>query len=486
MSTIDPATILICQKSSLTRLHQRVQAVNEAVPPRRFKKLINGQEVEYERKPKAITGSVEATAERLIKDYVKQYHGLLKQVGSAAVGDDMPPLQTCRLTLANRRTISEKTAYNHLRRLREAGFITRYKFRGSRHAFEIWIDPALLFQAERAYPQPAVKNAQPLVNHLSQTVTFSTPTANFTAYKASVTQGYSETEKKADGNVHSDAPKVEHGDEHHGNTERLQPTRVSEGPNGSLGTVGHSDKGAGGPGAADSCGQVDNPDSPRSAGQRAKARLTKSDLDARRAASRTEAQRQAILEGYLISFWNYAKQLLYSSKVFADYEEPLILNAIRSGVYRNFGPALTEKEWDAYQTELYKRIELAASYYQRHPDKWVPDPYALHRPGTGYFDEANTRGFGGTLAWVEENNRNYRKSYEQQQINLAVRHLQLHRVDKAPRTLQQKTYVEAFRHLQHKIGRFGPQAVERFLTLVSTLGSKKPQLTPGFTRNFKK
>lgn len=487
MSSIDATLIQICQRASLTRLHQRVQAVNEQIQPKHYQKTINGQIVEYERKAKAITGSVEATMERLIKDYVKDYHGTLRRVGTEPFTQDgLPGLRTCRSTLAGRRTISEKTAYNHLCKLRELGFITRYKYRGSRHAFEIWIDPALLFQPERTYTQPAVDPPQTTESQPVLLASFFSQTAKFAAYKVTVTHSNRETEKKADGNVHGDAQELEHGDEKHGNTERLQPNPVSEGQTDAVGALCHGDNGAGGAAAAHPCGQVDNPVNPRSAGQRLKARLTRSQLEERAEQGRTPAQRQAILEGYLASFWGYAKQLLYPARVWAEYEEVSSLKAIRQGIYRDFLPPLTEKEWDAYQTELYRRIELAASYYERHPDKWVPAPYAQMRPGTGYFDEANTRGFAGTLTWLEENKRNYHKSYVQQQINLSVRHLQLHKAGKAPKTLQLKSYIEAYRHLTHKIGRFGPDAQARFQTLVSSLGAKKPDLTPGFTKNFKK
>jgi hypothetical protein len=281
--------------------------------------------------------------------------------------------------------------------------------------------------------------------------------------------------------VHSNALNEEHGDENYGNTERQQPKPLTESQLVPGGTV---KLGAGGAGA----GPVDNPKpagNPFSAGNRAKARLTRGGLDALAAANRTPQQHQAILEGYLSSFWRYAKQQLYAGREFADYEESLILSTIQRGVYKNFEPVLTEKEWDQYQTELYAQIDLAASYYARHQGKWVPAPYAQYREGAGYFDRENERGFIQTRAWLKENQRLYKTNYVTQQINLAVRHLQLHRADKAPKALQQKTYIEAFRHLETKIGKYGQVAQDRFRNLVATIGQQKPKLTSGFTKNFK-
>lgn len=237
---------VICQKSSLQRLHEQTQLLNQAVPSKIFTKVVNGEERQYERKPKAITGSVEATMERLIKNYVKYHHRLLRNVGDEAFEEGMPGMLTCRSEVAGQRTISEKTAYNHLRKLRELGLIKRYKFRGSRHAFEIWIDPVLLFQPERlatAYPQQAVNISNAAENQPRQTAFSLAIPADFTGYKVTVTSMNSETEKEADGNVHSDALQQQHGDENYGNPERQQPNL---GQTLTVGSVGHSDSGTGG------------------------------------------------------------------------------------------------------------------------------------------------------------------------------------------------------------------------------------------------
>ncbi len=178
--------------------------------------------------------------------------------------------------------------------------------------------------------------------------------------------------------------------------------------------------------------------------------------------------------------------MLYPGQQFAEYEEPLILSAIRTGVYKDFEPVLTEKEWDQYQTELYKQIDLAAGYYNRHKDKWVPAPYAQFRAGTGYFDRENGRGFSQTRRWLKENQRLYKNNYIAQRISLAIRNLQLHRVDKAPQTLQRKTYIEAYRLLETQIGKYGEVAQDRFRLLASTIGTAKPKITQGFSKNFNK
>ncbi|UHG93352.1 hypothetical protein [Spirosoma oryzicola] len=474
-------TKVICQTSSLRRVHNRTRALNEAMPAKTFTKVINGQEVEYQRKPKAVTGSVEATLERLVKNYIREHHKLLKTVGQPAFDAGLPPLRLSRPQLAMQRTIAEKTAYNHLATLRKLGFITDYKFRGSKHAFEIWIDPTLLFQPERLvdavtaqpYPQPAVDSSKSSASEPHKIASILAQTANFTAYKASSNQRTKETEINKADECGQGNDQIQQGNENQGNTERPAPNHGQNGRQTEQLPFGNQALGG-------------RPDVARPGlGQRLKARMTKADLDAQAEANRTPDQRQAILHGYVRSFWRYAQQKLYAAKTFTENEERLTLNAIWKGVYNCADNDLTEKQWDAYQAALYQRIDIAAGYYSRNPDKWVPAPYAQLRPGTGYFDQENQRGFIQTDTWYQANKAQQIKLRVTQAINLAIRHLQLHRVGKAPKAIQQKNYIEAYRHLEAKVQKLGPDAHTRFLQIAATLDQQKPHLTPGFTKNFK-
>lgn len=504
MTEIDYSRI-ICQFSALKRVQVRANTLNDAMPAKTFKKVVNGEERTYQRKPKAVTAGVKDTMAQLIKNYKREHHRLLDKVGPPAFEQGMPPLRVCRHSLSDQRTVSEKTVYNHVSKLKALGFITNYKFRGSRHAFEVWIDPALLFQPERVVeatapsvaPDVAQSSPQPPVDALNEGknqprkfASLLPQTANFTAYKVTVTSENKETDTKNDRIEHSDAPGKEHGNKNHSNPEQQQPNLAQRRPTTAVSSEGHSDLGAGGAGRGPECRYVDNaggqPTNPNSAGQRAKRRLTKGAMDAQRAAGRTPEQHRAILEGYLASFWRYAKQTLYPGRAFAEWEEPVVLATIRRGVYKNFEPVLTEREWDQYQSELYKQVDLAANYYQRHPTKWIPAPYAQHREGAGYFDRENSRGFIITRTWLRENQRLYRETYVSQRISLAVRHLQLHRAGKAPKTIQNKPYIEAYRLIEARIAKYGEVAQDRFNALVSTIGEQKPKLTPGFAKIFKK
>ncbi|GEM_PF-6609473 len=475
-------SLSICQKSSLLRTHQRVQALNDAAPTQIVVQVVNGEERNVERKPKLLPGSVEATMERLIKNYVRMHHGLLKSIGAPAFEQGMPALRTCRTELAGQRSISPKTAYNHVRKLRDLGFITNYNYRGSKNAFEIWIDPALLFQPERLKtPQMPLVAGSPLAaSEPIPSALVANQSANFTAYKAIVTQGNLETEKIERTECgQGNAQRPEQGT-NQGNTE--QPAPKSGDPQVTM-WQGERQTPVEKPSAG--AGESEKRTIP-GAGSRLKARLSKSALDAQAEAERTPQQQEAIQHGYVRSLWRYAQDKLYAGRSFTENENRLALRAIWAGVYNCFDSSLTEKEWDTYQHELYHRVDLAAGYYARHPTKWIPAPFAQFKPGAGYFDWANERGFRQTEAWLAENRRKLAKSRAAQAVTLAIRHLRLHRLEKAPKALQHKTYIDAYRTLEAKMQKLGPAALDRFRQLAATLDQQKPELTPGFTKNFRK
>ncbi|OZI08216.1 hypothetical protein BWI93_10135 [Siphonobacter sp. BAB-5385] len=404
---------------------------------------------------KAVSGSVRNTGRNLISHYIGHLHRTHRALGDKAFEGGEPGLLTNRVELAKLWGCSERTAYAHLEKLREAGLIESRRFRGTRADFEIYLSTEILFgrkEGEKRVESPVF-----------QMPTAATPTQilqNLPLNNASINQGNIETEIiKGSGKVENRATNQGNtlqGNNNQGNTERQQPPLKPATTSQLIVTV---TKGAGGTAA----GSVDN--SRPGKGQR------------------TAAQRQAIFEGYLTSFWIYAKQLLYSGRNFSKIEENQALQEIAQGVYRNFNVDFTEKEWDEYQTELFKRLELAAGYYQRHADRYPPDPYSKFRPGTGYFCQENERGFRNTDNWLAANRTAYRTAYVTQRLSLAIRHLQQHPQGRAPKRLQAKTYLEAFRYLEDQMKKYGQNIHEKFLAAASAV-SQAPAKTEGFTKRI--
>lgn len=465
----------IDQTAALRRLHQQVKSLNDAMPVKTFvrtQKSGTTQTIIY--RPKRVNSNIEATAERLIKAYVREYHRIISTVGQAAFENpspngegrgeaSLPSLATNGTQIAAWRSFSDRTSRNHIATLRDAGIISDYKFHGSTADFEVWINPEILFD----YPQMAVEKSR---NSDIANVVFSQIDKNF-PHRVTVTHSNKEVEIDNVSNQHSDSQKtdgIECHSDNHGDTE--QPKPAGEGQTSNLTdnvTVRHSDKGAGG-----AAGGADTPKERRSRAGRYE---------------RTDAQKQAIFEGFLSSFWLYAKQMLYASRSFQPWQEELALKTIRRSVYHWFEVEMTEKQWDDYQKELYQRIEMVARYYAKHPDKYIPEPFAWGKEGAGYFDWENERGFRATAQWLRNNQQLYRTHYIRQVVSRAIRALQKHRCGTAPVKLQKLTYLEAYRTIERSLERFGETTLERFRNLAITVGQDKPVVFQrGFTKVIKR
>lgn len=443
----------IDQTAALRRLHQQVKSLNDAMPVKTFvrtQKSGTAKTIIY--RPKRVNGNVKATGEHLIKAYVKEFYKTIATIGDAAFTDGLPSLATNGTQIAAWRSFSDRTSRNHIATLRDAGIISDYKFHGSTADFELWINPEILFD----YPQLEVEKSQ--ISAITSIV-LDEIDKNF-PHKVTVT--YSNKEKEIDNvsNQHSDIQKTESEivmqGNNHGDTEQPEPV---EGKTDTVGALScHSDNQPGG------------------AARRPKKRY-----------ERTEAQKQAIFEGFLQSFWLYAKQMLYTSRTFQPYQEELALQTIRRSVYRWFEPELTEKEWDDYQKTLYQRIEMVARYYAKHPDKYIPEPFAYGKEGAGYFDWENERGFRATEKWLRDNQQLYRTHYIRQVVSRAIRALQKHRCGTAPVKLQKLTYLEAYRTIERSLERYGDATLERFRNLAITVGQDKPIVFQrGFTKIIKR
>ncbi|MGM9509517.1 hypothetical protein ACS5NO_17410 [Larkinella sp. GY13] len=460
----------IDQYASLTRWHDLVERINDAQPEKSYvRKLVDGREITIVKKPKAINSNEKATGERIIKDYISYYLRLIKKMGNQALENGPPGFYTNSVEIGARRGCSDRTARSHVRKLQKHGLISGYKFHGSKHDFELWISQDILWDSR-------IREAYKPENRPAETASLGQILKNF-PHTVTVTHSNTETETNKCPDVeHGDERKavgfVEHGDTKQGNTEQQPPkTAHNVPPDAPEAHQGYHEQGGGGPAA-----------------QTAGNRLKKSLSGQKRAVvrlERTEEQKRVILEGYLSSFWLYAKQILYPGRTFRDFEDESAIRAIRAGVYRNFEYELSEKDWDKLQEYFYRRIDLAAAYYSRHADRWIPDPFARHREGTGYFDWENLRGFRATGAWLEDNLQKYRRNYVQGRISWAILQLRKHRDGKATKRLQAKTYIDAYRTLEETMANYGEAAVDRFRNLASTIGQQKPQIVKGFNRNFK-
>ncbi|TPE43949.1 hypothetical protein [Pontibacter mangrovi] len=429
----------INQGKALLAWHLLVQKKNNEQPLiERKRKFADGTEQLYYTRTKLIPGNVEATGERLIKEYIRAYEFQLQHGFEPEHEQDLPSLFTNSAKMADKRTCSDRTIRNHISRLRKVGLISGYVFHGSFHDYELWINPEVLFSGEILCKKNATEtpktaeispSASPNDNNLPHNVAFETL----------------ETVEKE--NTHVDKCGV-----------AAQQGALPDGE-GDCHTLGTQETG--------------NPGAQR-AGSRLKSRLygsveaKKQDTGTGGAARAEKDAQRAVFVAYVEHFWLTAWKLIYPNAQFNDYMQRQAKNAIWRGVYGGFTAKMNSKEWEQYHKEAIERLTLAANYFENHPDKYAPMPYAEFKPGTGYFDFENLRGFRATEEWLIKQ----QVWRQQQEVNAALsraqREISLHKqgkLEKLPKRLQAKTKLELFRFHENKMKRLGRAALDKFYAI---------------------
>jgi hypothetical protein len=362
---IDNAEAFVC-------FLDRYRTHNEACVTQEHKRRVPQRdgtirEVTYARRTGLLPEQLKTTFYILLQEYVKSYNAVA--TSAPLVGKELPSLLTNNVQLAEICDCTDRTIRNHLTTLRDLKLI-RTKFRGREHNFELWISPEILWKETKIEKN---RNASKSASLGTNMKTF--PHSNI--YVESIV------------NVNTDAEMLkcgygENSDGERGRTAGTKAkTKVSE-P-----STERREPGGGAVPADD------------------KRSLTEQMRQKRFA--EIEAKRPALppkLEKYfaemLIQFWMYAWKVLYPSRDFTKNEQEAAITAIYNGVYNRFDDARTAADWAALQARQLEKLDRAAKYYDYHPDAYLPDPYAVHVPGRGYFDAENTRGFKGIEAWLDK------------------------------------------------------------------------------------
>ncbi|GAB2780545.1 hypothetical protein GCM10027275_25120 [Rhabdobacter roseus] len=313
-----------------------------------------------------IPEAISTTYHALVTEYVRSYNRTASIMPAGAYTQESPPsLRTNNVRLAPYCRCTDRTVRNHLKRLRELGFI-RTKFHGTRQDFEVWISPKFLFGPEPEAPARPLEAAPHGLFEGQNPKDFPLKSTHREIIEKGETT-------KAD-------MFVGHGENSQGQRGRAEtPALPLEAPV----VSGRREDQAGG-GAA-----------PRRAA-----------MAPQRAAQGPMPQSPKGLPQkhlkMLVEFWIYAWRVIYPGREFSAQQQEKALAAIMTGVYNNFTDPLTDAEWLNVQVYQLGKLDKAGRYYENHPDAYRPDPYAVHKAGKGYFDRENHRGFIGIEAWVKK------------------------------------------------------------------------------------
>jgi hypothetical protein len=425
------------QRSAFGKFAAYLKKLQSELPTQLRTRRIKGQAQHYLVRPKAISDGAQATARLLLVwaiDAVEQLRRVPLLLEAATDADPThrtpPPVATNSEALARARNVSSRAIRDHLQELLKIGFLTRKVGHGWQANYELYLAPEFVWKREAQTAQKGPKK------HQYAPAPASAPATKVPPFVSLEKQDKEEIEIAPVEKLVWEAP----GDVLTGNTgpqARPQPAPTP-------------------------------PARPTQA--------TKSSSGGARA-----AELQAERLGWVTQAWHYAWRRLYPTRRFDEAEQRNALEAMWYGTYSGFGKRLTAAEWQRYHDQVLQRIDLAAAYFARHENKFVPSPFAEFVKGSGYFDAENARGFVGTEAWLARQEANNRQRNITRALLKARQQLKAHRLGIAPKRTQALTNIQLFRYHEAKLRAYGPEALQRYYDQVAN--PTRPLPTPiSFTR----
>ena len=418
-------------RSAYGRFAQYLKRLRSQLPLQLRQRTVKGTLEHYMVRPKALSDGAQATARVLLVwaiDAIEQLRRvpLLLEPATDARATP-PPVATNNERLAAFRQVSARAIRDHLRELQKIGFIARKVFRGTRANFEVYLAAEFVW------------NTAPAAQKGPKKPKIAAPGQPAPATKVPLIVSLEKQDKE----------EIEIG-----RVEKLvSPAPCPGGADALTGNTGPQ------------AGAEPAPTSPQAPRQATKAGP----------GGVAAAQRQAERLGLVLQAWHYAWRRLYPGRAFDEAEQHKAQQAVWYGVYRGFGPQLSEAEWQRYHEQVLQRIDLAAAYFQRNPHNFAPSPFAEFVVGAGYFDAQNPRGFLGTEAWLARQEASNRQRAITRALLLARRALKAHRLGLAPKRQQAMSTLQLFRYHEAKLRAYGPEALQRYYAQVAAPG--RPEAT---------
>lgn len=372
-------------------------------------------EQEYLVRPKALSDGAQATGRLLlimqlrVVEEARRVSFLQEPATDAA--PTPPPVTTNSEELARLRKVSSRAIRDHLNELQQVGIVVQRNCRGWFHNFELWISTKFLWKTD----------AQVVSAEQSKSRTKAAPAAlaspdatNFPPIEVL------EKQVKKD----SDSSGVE-------------KLVTGLGQLALTGNTGLQHPPAAAPTA---------PKPPRQTKQ-----ATKDRGQTGGAQMPSDARKALLLEKHrdmAREFFITAWRVLYPGQSFDEREQNLWKKAVWNGVYHGFAANLSEKQWADFHQVALRRIGMVAKYLLKHPQRFLPKPFAEFVVGSGYFDAENPNGFAATQGWYERKQAQNLQQSLSRDLSTAKKRLNAHRLGLSTKRDQARTRLQLYRLLE--------------------------------------
>ncbi len=406
--------------------------------------------VEVKRRPKAVSDGAMGTGVKFICLYRNTYKKKGPLMDSPVFEGELPSLYTNSEQMAKfRNGLSARTIRNHIKELKEIGLIKTYQFHGTTHDYSMTLCPEILWGAENV----SLTGKMPEFEAISTTLDFEPNSINGKNFPPKKTKEHKDT-------VHNTTGKKENipllkilGD---GNTPVVAQTLPGC----------HTERVDGNKNGAAAAENVEN-------------YVDNSEGIVGKAAPGTDFLRlERYFQKALRHFWNHAVACLWPGRQFSEYEQLMALDLILDGFYRPFlNHRPIKRQFDEFQTEMLKALEVGGRHYANHPKQYPGDPYSSYFKNNGYFDAQNIKGFNVAIKYRRLNKAAEDEKYGERVIKAGIRHINGLESGEVPMKFKNYTLNQLVDHYLIKMKRFSPKLQADFMFRLSTTSLFKPEVS---------
>lgn len=437
-------------RESRLRLHLKATQLNQEQPTRTHTRAgSDGRMKTVTTRPKALCDGAKTTAGFLLHRARVQALRLLAsplhwdQFNATNGGrlPDVPPIEVNGRELSEKRGLTDRALRNHLKQLMQIGAIVKKKFRGTRANFHVYMNPELVWET----PLEAAETTE--VASAYNTISAGISPSN--GKKVPLTEVLETLETLEREITNGDKSVVDFNPK----SGTRNPLLETEARNGRAFLRKKNAVGAGAitnsPKVEPAVGAVQDP-----------------------------VLRKKM--GYVLEFWETSKELVYPGRKWTNEQERQAKNAIWAGVYKGFY-SYGEFDWQSFQLGLLRRLQMVRNHFELHPGRFAPLPYAQHKLGSGYFDEANANGFVGTLTWLKKENKRKQSLIVERALRTAIAEIDQHKaITRAPEIklrvherVRSLSLSQLIKHHESALKRLGnAKALDRFYAKVANKVSK--------------
>ncbi len=396
-----------------------------------LQRFIQGYNDSQEELKSQIRQSVYCTAKEIIRLYGRV---LIKANNFQKVDpENLPPLRTNNVQLANITNSSSRTIQRHIQRLLEAGIIQHKAWHGTNSSYELWINPLILLARAKLDP---IKTKLDLQCAIQKDI-------DKEAVKKRQRSNCPHTETCNPGNINNIIIGVEKSlSLHHprptghatGNdNERCSPSLMSVQPTSYETGNLTGDTGENGPKNSKGTGENER----LRTGQSKEMNAPKS-----------RPERTASLSFYVQMLWILAKNVLYRDTFLTERQEQIAKNLL----IQWYKPVPDKYLPDVHQIYL-ERIGLVRKYLNKDPRRFVQLPYL-------YFDIKNPNGFAGTKIWYQKHIKRKNEVRNQLILSNQIRRF-VNNEKKDPS--KRKPPLQLYRECETRVGKLGdPILLQQF------------------------